>query len=713
MKRGFIFLSILIYLLIFTENIFAQNNKSMSQSTKENKPPVAQKVAKHLSIHDDIRVDNYFWLNDRKDSNVIAYLNAENEYLQTSLAHTRTLQEKLYTEITGRIPQVDMSVPYLKNGYMYYTRYENGKEYPIYSRKIDTSDAKEEILIDANLNAAGKDYYAVGSIAVNPSNDLMAFSEDIVSRRLYTIKVKDLKTKNVLADTILNTTGSIVWYNDGSAFLYVIKDPETLRSYKVYRHILGKDSSSDEMIFEEKDETFNLGIYKSRSNQFIYIGSYSTLTSEVLICNANEANGKFKVFNARKRDHLYSVTDNGQEFFVTSNDDALNFRLFNAPFNKTERVNWIEKIPHRNNVLLEEVNCFKEFSVVEERIKGIVKYRIIGEDQDYYIDFAEDSYMTFLTDNNVFDTNLIRYNYTSLTVPSSVFDYNIDKKTSVLLKEQEVVGGYDKSQYTSERIELKAKDGTMIPVSLVYRKDKKNRSGNPLLLYAYGSYGFSIDPTFSSVRLSLLDRGYVYAIAHIRGGQELGRQWYEDGKLLKKMNTFTDFVDCAKGLIDKKYTTKDHLYAMGGSAGGLLMGAVINLEPELFNGVIAAVPFVDVVTTMLDESIPLTTGEFDEWGNPKEKKYYDYMKSYSPYDNVGNYKYPALLVTTGLHDSQVQYWEPAKWVAKLRDMKKSNSPLYLYTNMSTGHGGASGRFERYKETALEYSFLLDLEGINK
>ncbi len=713
MPKTFFIMLVLFTILTSISGLRAQNKKNKVNTKKTSiEEPLAARKTKKLEIHNDIRDDDYFWLNDRENPEVIKYLNEENSYLDTTLSHTRILQKKLFDEITGRIKQVDMTVPYLKNDYMYYTRYESGKEYPIYSRKIDTTDAKEEILIDANKMAQGKNYYAIGTIAVSQDNKIMAYSEDIVSRRLYTIRLKDIYGDKIFSESITNTSSAIVWYNDGLKFLYVAKDPETLRSHKVYRHTVGRDPSEDELIFEEKDETFGLGIYKSRSGKVIYIGSYSTLTSEVQFSLADDASSKFRIVEPRKRDHLYSVTDDGKNFYITSNDRALNFRLFTTPVVKFNKEHWIEKIPHRNNVLLEDVNCFKDFTVVEERVRGIIKIRILDKDQDFYVDFNENAYTANLADNYEFDTKDIRYNFTSLTIPQSVFDYCVEKKSSVLLKEQEVVGGYNSAEYASERMEVKAKDGTLIPISLVYRKDKKKKSGNPLLLYGYGSYGYSLDPAFSSVRLSLLDRGYVYAIAHIRGGQELGRQWYEDGKLLKKKNTFTDFIDCAKALIAKNYTSKEHLYAMGGSAGGLLMGAVINMEPELFNGVIAAVPFVDVVTTMLDESIPLTTGEFDEWGNPKDKIYYDYIKSYSPYDNVGNYKYPALLVTTGLHDSQVQYWEPAKWVAKLREKNIGKDPIYLYTNMSTGHGGASGRFERYKETALEYAFLLDLEGIN-
>ncbi len=673
--------------------------------------PIAAKKHKQLEMHGDVRIDDYYWLNDRNNPEVISYLEAENKYLEQALSHTRTLQEKLYGEITGRIPQVDMSVPYLKNGYYYYTRYETGKEYPIYARKIDSLDAREEILINVNEYAKGHDYYNIGQIAIDPFNRYMAYSEDTLSRRIYTIKVRDIASGKLLSDVLPNNSGNIVWYNDGKAFLYIVKDPETLREYKVYRHLIGDDFRNDHLLFEEKDETYSVGVFKSRSHKFIYIGSYSTLTSEIRFCNADDSGAEFRLFEPRKRDHLYYVTDDGRHFYIVSNDNAINFRLFKADLDKTGKADWFEMIPHRNDVLLEDVECFQGFMVVEERIKGMIRHRIISGEQDCYLDFDEEAYMTSLVNNYEFDTRRLRYSYTSLTTPYSIFDYDLNTREHILLKEQEVTGGYDKSQYASERIEVIARDGTLVPVSLVYKKALRKNGGNPLLLYGYGSYGISIDPYFSSVRLSLLDRGFVYAIAHIRGGQELGRQWYEDGKLLKKINTFNDFIDCGRYMDTHQYTAPEHMYAMGGSAGGLLMGAVANMSWDLFHGIIASVPFVDVVTTMLDESIPLTTGEWDEWGNPNDKVFYDYIKSYSPYDNVGHHPYPAMLVTTGLHDSQVQYWEPAKWVAKLREMKRGDEPVYLYTNMSTGHGGASGRFEKYRETALEYAFLLDLEGI--
>lgn len=711
MGKSFVARLFLLLLLSFCISLQGQINSNMKKQDKKASPPVAAKRPIHLEKHGDIRVDSYYWLKEREDPEVIKYLEDENTYMEQSLSHTKGLQDKLFGEITSRIPQIDMSVPYLKNGYYYYTRYESGKEYPIYARKIDTLDAREQVLINVNEYAQGYNYYNIKQIAVDPFNKYMAYSEDTLSRRIYTIKVMDMVTGKFTGDILHENSGNIVWFNDGKAFLYVVKDPETLREYKVYRHLVGDDSRNDKLLYEEKDETFGVGIFKSRSNAFIYIGSYSTLTSEFRYCDANDSDAEFKLFELRKRDHLYSVADDGRHFYIVSNDKAINFRLFKTDLDKTERSNWLEMIPHRKDVLIEDVECFNDFIVVEERMKGMIRHRLISGEQDCYLDFDEDAYMTFLVDNHEFNTRKLRYSYTSLTTPLSVFDYDLDTKEHILLKEQQVTGGYDKSLYTSERIEVIARDGTRVPVSLVYKKSLKKKRNNPLLLYGYGSYGISIDPSFSSVRLSLLDRGFIYAIAHIRGGQELGRLWYEDGKLLKKNNTFSDFVDCGRYLVTRGYTSPEHLYAMGGSAGGLLMGAVINMSWDLFHGVIAAVPFVDVVTTMLDESIPLTTGEWDEWGNPNDKVYYDYIKSYSPYDNVGQHPYPSLLVTTGLHDSQVQYWEPAKWVAKLRDLKAGSEPVYLYTNMSTGHGGASGRFERYRETALEFAFLLDLEGI--
>lgn len=675
--------------------------------------PKAIKKPKKLSIHGHTRIDNYYWLNDRDNKEVIDYLNQENDYTKKMLSHTEEFQQKLFKEMVGRIKQTDLSVPYMLRGYAYYSRYEKGKEYPVYCRKKGGEDGVEEIMLDVNKMAEGKSYYDVTGLTVSPDNRLLAYGVDEVSRRKYTLYIKDLITGDIYKESVPNTDGSYVWANDNKTLFYDVKDDVTLRTYKIRKHTIGKSSDTDTDVFEEKDETFSCYVYKSKSDDYIFIGSYSTLTSEIRYIDADKPNDVFKVIQPRVRDLLYDADHFGEYFYIRTNLDAKNFKLVKTPIDKTQKENWVEVIPHRSDVLLDSYEIFKDYLVLNERIKGLINIRIKSwkGDQDYYISFDEPTYDAYTSINPDFNTMFLRYNYTSLITPNSVYDYNLETKQSVLRKQQEVVGGYEKSLYTSERLYAKAEDGTLVPISLVYRNDIVTQGQPaPLLLYGYGSYGSSMDPYFSSVRLSLLDRGFVFAIAHIRGGQEMGRQWYEDGKLLKKKNTFTDFIDCAKFLIEKGYTQPEHLYAMGGSAGGLLMGAIVNMRPDLFNGIVAQVPFVDVVTTMLDESIPLTTGEFDEWGNPKDKKYYEYMLSYSPYDNVESKAYPNMLVTTGLHDSQVQYWEPAKWVAKLRDLKTDNNKLLMWCEMEAGHGGKSGRFERLKEIALEYAFLLDLEG---
>ncbi len=687
------------------------------------KTPAPKKVAKEMTIHGDTRVDNYFWMRlsdeqknaetpDEQTQEVLDYLNAENDYTTEMLSHTKDFQEELFEEIKGRIKQTDQSVPYKLNGYYYITRYEEGKEYPIHSRKKGSLDAEEEIMLDVNVLAEPYDYYAVAGRSVSTDNTILAYGEDTLSRRIYTVKFKNLKTGEMLKDEIPNTNGGVVWANDNKTVFYTVKDA-ALRSYKIFKHTLGTDATKDEEVYHEKDETYGTFVYKSKSKKYLIIGSYSTLATEYRILEADNPNGTFRVFQERDYPNKleYGITHYGDKFYIRTNMDAPNYRLMETPENATSKDNWKEVIAHRPDVLLEGVDVFKDHLVLSERIKGISQLRIIpNEGKEHYIDFGEDSFLAYTSANPEFDTDILRIGYTSMTTPRSTFDYNMNTKDMELLKEQEIVGGYDKSEYQSERLYATAKDGTKIPISMVYKKGIKKDGSNPTLLYAYGSYGASMEPTFSSVRLSLLDRGFVYAIAHIRGGEEMGRHWYEDGKLLKKKNTFTDFIDSGEFLIEQKFTTSDNLFAMGGSAGGLLMGAVVNMRPDLWKGVIAAVPFVDVVSTMLDESIPLTTGEFDEWGNPKDEEYYHYIKSYSPYDNVEAKEYPAMLVTTGLHDSQVQYWEPAKWVAKLRELKTDNNPLLLHTNMEAGHGGASGRFKRFKETALEYAFLLDLAG---
>ncbi len=675
-------------------------------------PPKAKQIPKELTIHGNRRIDNYYWLNERDNPEVIDYLKEENNYLQQKLAHTKDFQEKLYTEIIGRIKQTDESVPYKSNGYFYYTRYEEGKEYPVYCRKKGALDAEEEVLLNVNKMAEGFDYYQVKGLNISEDNKMLAFGVDTLSRRIYTIHIKNLETGEMFSDQIENTTGTSVWANDNATLFYTTKD-STLRPDKIMRHKMG--SSPDVLVYHEQDNTFDVYIWKSKSTQYIFAQSGSTLSTEMCFLDANKPNDKFELIQKREKDHEYSAVHFENDFYILTNWQAKNFRLMKTPVNKPGKENWQEVVAHREDVLLSEIEMFKKYMVLEERKGGLIQIRITNHksNESHYLKFDEPAYMAFISVNMEFDTNLLRFKYASLTTPISTYDYNMEAKKKILLKRQEVVGDFNPANYITERTTATARDGVQIPISLVYKKGLKKDGNNPLVLYGYGSYGYSIDPTFSSVRLSLLDRGFVYAIAHIRGSQTMGRQWYEDGKLLKKKNTFTDFIACAEELIRQKYSTPDKMFAMGGSAGGLLMGAVVNMRPDLWKGVVASVPFVDVVTTMLDESIPLTTGEFDEWGNPKIKKYYDYILSYSPYDNVEAKDYPAMLVTTGLHDSQVQYWEPAKWVAKLRALKTDDNPLFLYTEMETGHGGASGRFEVYKTVALEYVFILDLLGIGE
>ncbi|BDB55074.1 oligopeptidase B [Flavobacterium ammoniigenes] len=679
--------------------------------------PVAKKLPKKLKKHNEIRIDDYYWLNDRENPEVIDYLNQENSYYDAMTAHTKDFQKQLFEEMKGRIKEDDQSVPYLYNGYYYITRYEKGQDYPIYSRKKGSLDAPEEILFNCNELAKGHTFFQLGGLSVSPDNRFASFGVDTVGRRIYTIKIKNLETNEILPDVIENATGGSVWANDNHTLFYTRQDKVTLRANQIFKHKLQTSADQDILVFEEKDETFNVSVGKEKSRKYIVIGSESTMTTEYRILNLETPDAEFKVFQPRVRGLEYSISHFGDSFYILTNKDkATNFKLMKTPENATEKKHWKEVIAHRDDVLLEDIEIFSNYLVVEERSNGLNHIRILpwSGEGEYYLPFCSETYNAYTTTNVDFDTDILRYSYQSLATPSSVIDFNMKTKEKEIKKEQAVLGGqFDKNNYVEERVWATAKDGIKVPISLVYRKDLKKDGTNPLLQYAYGSYGVTMEPYFSTTRLSLLDRGFIYAIAHIRGGEDLGRQWYEDGKLLKKKNTFTDFIDCSQFLIQEKYTSPAHLYAEGGSAGGLLMGAVVNLAPELYHGVIAQVPFVDVVTTMLDDSIPLTTGEYDEWGNPNKKEYYDYMLSYSPYDNVKNQTYPNMLVTTGLHDSQVQYWEPAKWVAKLRTHKKDTTVLYLHTNMDAGHGGASGRFEAIKELAKEFAFLLDLEEIKK
>ena len=704
--------------------IFASGCKSDIIMNKDVKTPKAEIQAKSLTIHNSTRIDNYFWMRltdeqktaknkDAQTQKVEAYLNSENEYFDQVTASTNNFQKELFEEMKGRIKEDDTSVPYFRNNYFYITRFEKGSQYPIYSRKKENLEAKEEILFDVNKEAEGYEYFQLGGLNVSPNNTLVAFATDTVSRRQYTIQIKNLETGNILTDKIENTTGGSVWSNDNKTLFYTKKDPLTLRSSSIYRHILGTDASEDVIVYEEKDETYSTYVYKTKSHKFIVIGSSSTLSSEFRIISADKPYGDWKIIQPREDNLEYSLAHYGDYFYIQTNKDgALNFKLMKTPVNKTAKENWVDVIPHRNETLLEDVSIFKNYLVIEERTQGLGRIRIKTWDgkEDYYLPFDEETYSAGVYANPEFDTEVIRYSYNSMTTPNSVIDFNMRNQTKEVKKEQEVLGGkFNKSNYKSERVWATARDGKKVAISLVYHKDTELNKDTPLLQYAYGSYGYTISDGFSSTRLSLLDRGFVYAVAHIRGGQYLGREWYNDGKMMNKKNSFFDFIDCSKYLIENKYTSAKHLYAMGGSAGGLLMGGISNFNPELYNGIIAAVPFVDVISTMLDESIPLTTGEFDEWGNPKEKEAYDYMLSYSPYDQVEAKDYPNMLVTTGYFDSQVQYWEPAKWVAKLREVKTDNNILLLHTNMDVGHGGASGRFDSLKETAIDYTFLLALE----
>ncbi|TYP91548.1 oligopeptidase B [Sphingobacterium allocomposti] len=682
--------------------------------------PVAEKKSHLRILHGDTVPDDYYWMNDYfkkgPDSGaVVSYLEAENAYTAAMMKDTEELQASLFEEMKGRIKEKDESVPYLKNGYYYYSRTEEGKQYYKFCRKKGSLDADEEVLLDVDAMAVGYPYYAVGGFSVSPDNRFLAYGVDTVSRREYTLYVKNLETGEILADRIDRTTGGAVWANDNKTLFYTAKNPVTLLSEKIKRHVLGTDSRKDAVVYDEKDNTNYIGVEKTKNNRYIMIYSGGTLSSEVFILNADTPLGTFRSFQPRQKEVLYSVTALEDRFLILTNDNAKNFKVMETPLDKTAKEHWKEFIPHREDVLVSEIDEFKNFLVISERKNGLTQMAIrsLEDGTQHYLDFGEQAYTVYPSTNAEYNTDIVRYGYTSLVTPSSTFDYNMRTKAKELKKQQEVVGGYNAEEYVTERLFAAAEDGTKIPISLVYKKGFVKNGQAPLLLYAYGSYGASMDPSFNSSRLSLLNRGFAYAIAHIRGGEEMGRHWYEDGKMMKKKNTFTDFIACGKYLVNGKYTSERHLYAQGGSAGGLLIGAVINMAPELWNGVIAQVPFVDVVNTMLDETIPLTTNEYDEWGNPNEKPAYDYMKSYSPYENVEAKEYPNLLVTTGLHDSQVQYFEPAKWVAKLRATKQGQNVILLKTDMDYGHGGASGRFDYLKDVALNYAFLLKLEGIRK
>lgn len=675
--------------------------------------PKAKKIQSILEFHGDKRVDDYFWMKERENPEVTSYLEEENTYCDLVMKDTADFQQDLFDEMKARYKEDDESLPYFFNKYWYIVRFEIGKEYPIFSRKFQTLEHAEEILIDVNVLAENQKFFEIGSVAVSPNNKMMSFSSDTMGRRIYKINFKNLETGEILQDQISNTTGKAVWANDNEHVFYTRKD-DSLRAYQVFMHQLGTDSSQDVLVFHEKDETFDVNVFKTKSLEYIFIASSSTISDEHRFIPADNVLAEWKVIQPRIDDLEYAVEHYKDEFYIITNaDEATNFKIVKTKVATPEMENWVEVIPHRQETLLEGFEIFNKYLVLEERTEGLLYIKVIDNqtDESHYLEFSDPTYTAYIGLNLEFNTEKLRFGYTSLTKPNSTLEYDMKEKTTKVLKEHEVLGGkFFAENYISERIWAPSRDGkNSIPISLVYHKDTQKSPETPLLIYGYGSYGHTVDASFSNVRLSILDRGFVYAIAHIRGGEYLGREWYEDGKMLQKKNTFYDFIDAGKHLVSENYTSEKHLYAMGGSAGGLLMGAIINMEPELFNGIVAQVPFVDVVTTMLDETIPLTTGEFDEWGNPKKKKYYEYMKSYSPYDNVEAKNYPNILITTGLHDSQVQYWEPAKWTAKLRELKTDNNILLFKTDMSAGHGGASGRFESLKEDALEYAFLMKLE----
>lgn len=678
-------------------------------------PPSAQKKPYKRTIHGDTAVDNYYWLRERESEEVLAYLNEENAYLQKKMQHTEALQRRLYEEITERIKPDEQSVPFFENNFWHYTRYEAGKEHPLYCRK-KTLEFAEEILIDVNKNSEGMPFYEIGDYSLSPDNKLLAFSEDTLGRRQYNIRIKNLETGDFFAETIPNTDGNIVWANDNKTVFYARKDAETLREFQIMRHQIGQNPEKDVLVFEEEDEAFNCYVYKSKSEKYVFIGSYSSESTEYRMIDATKPESEPKIFTKRQNKLEYSVEhDGGNVFYVLHNQKAKNFKLSVTAESKTEIKHWTDFVPYDASFFIEDFELFKDFVVIKERKNGLIQLRVVSKKDkaQYNVEFTEDVYETWIADNYETDSNVLRYGYSSLTTPSTTIDYDLVSKKKKVLKTKFAGKSFSSANYETERVFATAEDGTQIPISILHKKGIALNGENPLLIYGYGSYGYSMDVHFQASLISLIDRGFVYAIAHVRGGQELGRDWYDAGKLLKKRNSFTDFIACTDFLCQKGYSNPEKTFAQGGSAGGLLVGAVANMAPEKFRGIVAQVPFVDVVTTMLDETIPLTTGEFDEWGNPKNKNYYHYMLSYSPYDNVAERAYPAMLITAGLHDSQVQYWEPAKWTAKLRDYNKSQNPIYLFTEMDAGHGGASGRFEQYKETVLTYAFLLDLLGIEE
>lgn len=711
------------FFIVLVVLVACNTKRDFQRDSSKLEPPIAIKADTVLKEHGQSRLDPYFWMRltdeqkraenpDEHTKEVLDYLKAENDYTNQVMSHTEKLQESLYDEIVGRIKKTDESVPYFSNEYWYYTRFEEGAEYPIYCRKKESMEGEEEILLDVNEMSQGYEYYYARPAGISKNNKIMAYAEDTLSRRIYTMRFKNLETGEIYKDIISNTTGGGAWANDNQTYFYTTKNKVSLLSEKIYRHELGDES--DVEVYHEKDPSYYIGVYKSKSDDYIIIYNGSTLISDYHVLSADDPKGSFKPFTARdEKAHEYSISHFDDKWYIITNRNAPNFKLMETDVGATQEGNWKEVIPHRDDVLLEGLEIFNEYMVIDERKSGLTNLRVINQvsGDEHYLDFGEPAYTAYISINEEFDSKILRFGYASMTTPSSTYDYNMETKEKTLLKRQEVVGGHTPEDYVTDRIWATSRDGKKIPISIVYKKGFKNDGKSPVLQYAYGAYGSTIDASFSSVRLSLLDRGFAFALCHIRGGQMMGRHWYEDGKMFKKINTFNDFIDCSKFLVEEKYTSPQHLYAQGGSAGGLLIGAIVNMAPEMYNGVLAAVPFVDVISTMWDETIPLTTNEFDEWGNPKNLESYKYMISYSPYDNVVAQDYPNMLVTTGLFDSQVQYWEPAKWVAKLRDIKTDNNLLILDTNMDAGHGGASGRFKRYKTTALQYAFVMTMEGI--
>ncbi|PCI21329.1 oligopeptidase B [Candidatus Wolfebacteria bacterium] len=673
-------------------------------------PPKAKKIPHETVYHGDTRIDEYFWLREKTNPEVITYLKDENTYTKEIMKDTEDAQAQLYKEMKGRIKETDMSVPVKIDNYYYYTRTEEGKQYPIYARKKESLDSAEEILLDQNILAEGYEYFQLGVFDVSPDHSLLAYSVDTNGSEEYTIFIKNLDTGELLSDQITHTYHSFEWINDSQTFFYSVLD-ETKRPHKVYRHTLGTDTKEDTMMFHEPDGKFFVNLYKTRTEKYIMILSGSKVTSEVRAMDADEPTSQFEIIQPREKGIEYYVHHHGDTFYIRTNKNALNFKVMKTSVETPTKENWKEVIAHDDNISITDIDLFKEYLVISQREKGLEKINIINvlDDTHHFIPFPEEVYTVGVSSNPDFNTNTLRYSYSSLTTPSSVFEYDMEARTQELKKQKEVLGGFNKDDYIAKRIVARAPDNEEIPMSVVYKKDlyKKNEA-NPLLLTGYGSYGISSNPYFSSNIISLLDRGFVYVIAHIRGGSELGEHWYEQGKYLNKKNTFTDFIACAEHLIKEDYTAPESLAIWGGSAGGLLMGAVSNMRPDLFNAVVADVPFVDVINTMMDPTLPLTIAEYEEWGDPNEKKNYEYILSYSPYDNIEAKDYPHMLVLGGLNDPRVQYWEPAKWVAKLRDMKTDNNTLLLKTNMGAGHGGSSGRYEYLKEAAFIYAFIVDM-----